>query len=125
MLQIIFKFEMVAMNVTNITLTGSNWLTDNSYHGECSCTGHLVRIRDTRRWMVGQPRVASACSLALKDSYPRSQGTKVFRHLSPCSVNQSIYYQFLNQVEQYNQHQQSLSNRRAIRVKAPTESKPE
>ena len=44
---------------------------------------------------------------------------------SPYSVNQSIYCQVLNQVEQYNQHQHSLSSRRAIRVRAPTVNKPE
>ena len=48
-----------------------------------------------------------------------------FRYLCLCSVNRSIYYQVLNQAEQYNWHHQSLSNRRAIRVKAPTESEPE
>ena len=63
--------------------------------------------------------------LSFEGLLSEESGCKGFRHLSPCSVNSSIYCQVLNQVEQYNQHQQSLSNRKAIRVRAPTESKPE
>ena len=47
--------------------------------------------------MLGQFPTASACHLALKDSYERSQGAKGLDTLSPCSFNQSIYYQVVDQ----------------------------
>ena len=68
--------------------------------------------------------VAPGCQclpLGFEGLLSEESGHEGFGHLSPCSVNQSIYYQVLNQVEWYNRHQQSLSHRRAIRVKAPTE----
>ena len=49
-------------------------------------------------------------------------GCKGFRHLNPSSLNQNVYYQVLNQAAQYNQHQQSLSNRTTISVQAPIKS---
>ena len=87
-------------------------------------------------WALGEDKeykeldggAASNCQclpLSFEGLLSKEAGNEGFRHLSPCSVNQSIYYQVLNQVEQYNQHQQSLSNSRAIKVKAPTDSKPE
>ena len=62
---------------------------------------------------------ASGCQclpLSFERLLSEGSGHEGFRHLSPRRLNQSIYYQVLNQAEQYSQHPQALSNRITIRV---------
>ena len=87
-------------------------------------------------WALGEDKVdkkvdsgaVSICqclSLSFKGLLSKESGYEGCRHWSLCSVNESIYCKVLNQVEQYNRHQKSSSNRKTIRVEAPSESEPE
>ena len=45
--------------------------------------------------------------LSFEELLSKESGCEGFRHLSPCSLEQSIYYQVIDQAAQYNQHRQS------------------
>ena len=52
-------------------------------------------------------RAVSNCQcllLSFEGLLSKESGQEGFRHLSPCSSNQSIYYQVIDQAAQYNQH---------------------
>ena len=76
----------IYISVTNITFTGPTMVNGSRRHliqwlttdimVNVHALGPLLRIKNTRRQMVGQPLTASACCFALKDSYLRSQGAK-------------------------------------------------